>query len=290
VDPQPVFVAHDGLRIAALDWGGDGPPLLLLHPNGFCAGLFDPLAQLLRGDYRPIGVDLRGHGASDAPATREACSYRAAAGDALAVLDALGLDDVLVLGESAGGAATILLDELRPGIVRRALLCEAIAAGPVPGRPDAVVLPDGAAVESPLATGARRRRAIWPDRETVRESYGSRPPLEVLEPAALAAYIRWGFHDRADGQIELACPPEIEAWYFEGGGAADGGRAAFAHLPSLTAAVTIVAGDATNLPAGMFAAQAEAAGVPLLTVHGSHFFVQEDSRRAAALVREHLVW
>ncbi len=59
-DPAPVVVDHDGLRIAALDWGGDGPPLLLLHPNGFCAGLFDPLARRLRDDLpggggRPAG-------------------------------------------------------------------------------------------------------------------------------------------------------------------------------------------------------------------------------------------
>jgi hypothetical protein len=40
----------------------------------------------------------------------------------------------------------------------------------------------------------------------------------------------------------------------------------------------------------MFAAQAERAGVDLLTVHGTHFFLQEDADRAAALVRAHLAW
>jgi surfactin synthase thioesterase subunit len=38
----------------------------------------------------------------------------------------------------------------------------------------------------------------------------------------------------------------------------------------------------------MFEAQVEQAGIELLTVHGTHFFVQEDSERAAALVRKHL--
>ena len=56
-DPRPWSVEHDGRTIGALDWGGDGPPLVLLHPNGFCAGVFDPLARLLRGEYRPIGID-----------------------------------------------------------------------------------------------------------------------------------------------------------------------------------------------------------------------------------------
>jgi len=289
MDPTALSVEHDGLRIGALDWGGDGPPLLLLHPNGFCAGLFDPIAQRLRGEYRPIGVDLRGHGASDAPATREACGFTHAAADVLAVLEALGVDEVVALGESLGGAATILLDELAPGIVRGALLCEAIAiprAGTGPGGPSLA-----GSGENHMAAAARRRRTVWPDRTTVLESYGSRPPLNVLEPDALAAYVRWGFRDRPDGTVELACPPEVEAWYFEGGGTDDdGGPRAFAHLAAMHAPITIVCADGTDLPAGMFAAQAEVSGAPLVEVHGSHFFLQEDSERAIALVREHLSW
>ena len=43
------------------------------------------------------------------------------------------------------------------------------------------------------------------------QSYGSRPPMDRLAPEALAAYVEWGTHDRSDGQVELACPPAIEA-------------------------------------------------------------------------------
>lgn len=283
MDPEPVFVEHDGLRIAALDWGGGGPPLLLLHPTGFCAGLFDPLARALRGAYRPVGVDFRGCGASALPRTEQECSWTIAAGDVLAVLDAMDLPEVLVLGESMGGAVAVFLDELRPGVVRGALLCEAIASA-------GMATSGSAGGAGGLAVGARRRRAVWPDRATVEASYASRPPLSTLEPAALAAYVRWGFRDRPDGQVELACPPEVEAWSFEASGRADGAVRALAHLPSLTSAVTIVGGRDSNLPAEMFAAQAAAAGAPLVMVHGSHFFIQEDTGRAAQLVRDHLVW
>jgi pimeloyl-ACP methyl ester carboxylesterase len=282
-DPKWVSVEHDGLTIGALDWGGDGPPLVLLHPNGFCAGVFDPLARLLRDEYRPIAVDLRGHGTSDAPATYEQCGFVAAAGDAVAMLDGLGLEEVVLLGESLGGGTGILVDRLRPGLVRRLLLCEAIALQRIGGLP-------GAESENHMSAMARRRRAVWADRATVRESYGSRPPLDVMEPAALDGYVRWGFRDRPDGQVELACPPEVEAWFFECGTRPDGAPASFDHLASLTAEVAIVCADGTDLPDGMFAAQAERAGVDLVTVSGTHFFVQEDSQRAAALVREHLAW
>ena len=277
-DPQWRSVEHDGLTIGALDWGGDGPPLVLLHPNGFCAGVFDPLARALTAEHRVVGVDLRGHGTSDAPATFEECGFVAAAGDVVAMLDHLGLEEVAVLGESLGGGTGILVDRLRPGLVRTLLLCEPIAFDGLPG----------AGGENPMAAMARRRRSVWADRDTVEQSYGSRPPMNVMEPAALAGYVRWGFRDRPDGQVELACPPEVEAWFFECGTRPDGAPASFEHLASLRAGVTIVCADGTDLPDGMFAAQAARAGVDLVTVPGTHFFVQEDTARAAALVREHL--
>ena len=280
-EPKQWSVQHDGFTIGALDWGGDGPPLVLLHPNGFCAGVFDPLARALRSEHRVVGVDVRGHGTSDAPGTFEDCGFVAAAGDVVAMLDHLGLAEVVILGESLGGGTGILVDRLRPGLVRKLLLCEAIAMPAFDGLP-------GQGGENHMSAMARRRRAVWPDRATVRESYGSRPPMNVLEPDALAGYVRWGFRDRPDGQVELSCPPEVEAWFFECGTRADGAPASFDHLASLHATATIVCADGTDLPDGMFAAQAERAGVDLITVHGTHFFVQEDTARAAALVREHL--
>ena len=60
-------IFSDGLEIAYLDWQPASEVydnLLVLHPNGFCAGMFDPIAGLLRENYRVIGVYLRGHGAS----------------------------------------------------------------------------------------------------------------------------------------------------------------------------------------------------------------------------------
>jgi hypothetical protein len=80
----------------------------------------------------------------------------------------------------------------------------------------------------------------------------------------------------------------VEAWFFECGDRPDGAVASFDHLASLTADVALVCADGTDLPDGMFAAQAERAGTELVTVPGTHFFVQEDTPRAAALVREHL--
>jgi pimeloyl-ACP methyl ester carboxylesterase len=285
-EPRPVVVGNDGLRIAALDWGGVGPPLLLLHPNGFCAGLFDPLARRLRDTFRPVGVDLRGHGGTDEPSKVEGYAYEHMARDVLAVLDALDVQECVALGESLGGGVAVVIDRVRPGTIRNMLLCEAIAFS------IGDIVPGAAAVPGEnsnyMATIARKRRAVWPDRATMIASYGSRPPLNELAPESLDAYIRWGTVERSDGQVELACRPEAEATVFEVSSEERGARDAWAHLASLRATATVAAGTRSNLPPEWFAAQAERVGCPFVQLDGGHFFLQEDTARAERLVRERL--
>jgi pimeloyl-ACP methyl ester carboxylesterase len=283
-EPRAVAVSHDGLRIAALDWGGDGEPLLLLHPTGFCAGFFDPLARRLRNTYRPIGVDLRGHGGTDAPDEKHRFAYTRMAEDVVAVLDDLGVDRWSALGESGGGGVAILVDQIRPGVTRRLLLVEAIAIGFDQVRPPNAATPE----RNPMSEIARKRRPVWPDRATVRAAYASKPPMNALAPEFLDAYIRWGFVDRADGEVELACPPEAEATMFEVSADAEGARASWEHLAALSCDAVVLAGTKSDLPLEWFKAQAERAGAPFVAIDGGHFFLHEDLDRAEALVREHL--
>jgi pimeloyl-ACP methyl ester carboxylesterase len=196
------------------------------------------------------------------------------------------VETFVALGESLGGGVCALVDAARPGAMRALMLCEAIAFD-TPLQPRRAV-PGQATGENYMATIARRRRAVWPDRATAEASYARRAPLDVLAPEALAAYVRWGFADRADGQVELACPPEAEATIFEVSADDAGAPSAWRRLPDLATAVTVLAGTGSDLPLEWFDAQATRAGVPLVTVEGGHFFLQEDTARAEVLVREHL--
>jgi pimeloyl-ACP methyl ester carboxylesterase len=280
-------VDHDGLRHTVLDWGGSGEALLLLHPNGLCAGFFDPLAVRLTDTFRVIGVDLRGHGGSDPPPSRAGLRYEPMAADVLAVLDALGIEEFSAVGESLGGGVSAVVDELRPGAMRRLVCCEGIAF-------DATAFPRGASPGEGGASGnfmadiARARRAVWPDREAVRARYAGRPPFDVVAPEALAGYLRWGFVDRPDGQVELACDPETEAAIFEVTSEPGGADRAFAHLAAMRGRVAVLRGEASYLPEPWFRAQADAAGTELRTIPGGHFFLQEDTARAEAIVRAEL--
>jgi 3-oxoadipate enol-lactonase len=99
------------------DSGGDGPPVLLLHGWMFSADLnwwraYGPLQAAL---YRVLALDHRGHGRG----LRTHVPFRLAdcAGDAAALLRHLGVDGVLAVGYSMGGAIAQLLARDHPDLL-----------------------------------------------------------------------------------------------------------------------------------------------------------------------------
>ncbi len=262
-----------GRRLSLLEWGS-GSPIVLLHPNGFCAGLFAPLATRLGDHVRVLAVDIPGHGRSAPPPTRHGYEFAALAADVVAALDTVGVTDAAVVGESLGGAVAILADRLRPGVWRHMVLCEAVAF-PGAGQMGA---------DNPMASAARARRNCWPDLATMRRSYANKAPLSELAPEALDAYLTWGTRRRRDGNVELACHPDDEATIFEISAEPGGARAAWDHLAELSSPATIVSGSQSFLPGDWFAQQASRASSRQEVVDGGHFFLQADTCRAAGLL------
>ena len=63
--PVDRYVTVNGLRLHCLDWGGDGPPLLLLHGFTGHAHAWDTLSIALQPHFHVYALDQRGHGESD---------------------------------------------------------------------------------------------------------------------------------------------------------------------------------------------------------------------------------
>lgn len=99
---------------------GEGQPVLMLHGWPQHAGCWRRLIPLLAGDHRLICPDLRGFGSSGAPGT----GYDPAtfASDAVALLDALELEHVPVVGHDWGGSAAFELALRWPERVSRLLV------------------------------------------------------------------------------------------------------------------------------------------------------------------------
>ncbi|QJP12466.1 alpha/beta hydrolase [Starkeya sp. ORNL1] len=102
---MPTF-QHDGIEFAFLD-EGEGEPILLIHGFGSTKEInwVGPgwVSTLTRAGRRVVAIDNRGHGASGKLYDRALYEPRLMAGDALGLLDHLGLRRADVMGYSMGG-------------------------------------------------------------------------------------------------------------------------------------------------------------------------------------------
>lgn len=210
-------IESGAVGIHYLDWGppsggqAAGPPLLLLHATGFLAAIWRPIAEALARQFRVVALDQRGHGDSD-PSREGPNGYRfeAFAADLQRVIEALALDGAVVAGHSSGGTTIVTHAALYPGVIRRAVLIE-----PILPRRDWYTQPPGGRTPNSLADGARKRRAVWPNRDEIFESYRTRPAFQTWRQDVLRLYVDEGTFERDDGQVELKCPPEIEGQFFD---------------------------------------------------------------------------
>jgi 3-oxoadipate enol-lactonase len=108
-------VAVPGGRLA-YEQHGAGTPLLLLRPLGGSMALWGAFRAQLAQRFRVISFDLRGSGQSSA---RAPLGTRAIARDALALLDALHVEQAHVFGISLGGMAATWLAIDAPARVSR---------------------------------------------------------------------------------------------------------------------------------------------------------------------------
>ena len=103
-DPSPHQVewitVDSSVRLEVLDWGGSGPPLVLLGCY-LTAHVHDEFAPKLKNQFHVYGITRRGIGASDKPTTGYA--VQRSASDVLEVLDALKLQKSLLVGTSCAG-------------------------------------------------------------------------------------------------------------------------------------------------------------------------------------------
>ena len=267
--------SHDGVPVAVHALGGDGPPLLLVHGTGFCSGVMAPLAAEVADHFGCVGLDLRGHGASPAVPGAD-YHWHALAGDAVAVVDALGLAPVYAVGHSSGAAALLLAASERPDRFG-ALWCFEPIVWP---DPDAL-----AARAERLAEGASRRRAEFASRREAAANFTAKPPFSAFDPRVVSAYLDCAFADLPHGGVRLRCPPEVEAEMYRMGVAHDG----FSRLTRVACPVTVARGGRSDalgpqVVADQVVALPRGQGMELGGL--SHFGPLEDPARVAAAVLE----
>jgi pimeloyl-ACP methyl ester carboxylesterase len=224
--------SSDGVAVAVHDLGGEGEPFLICHATGFCGCAYEPMAARLAEQHHVWALDFRGHGDTLAPENGR-FDWSGMADDLEAVITALTSSPLRVFGHSMGGAVAVMVEHRKPGKLKSAYLYEPIIV-PASGE-----MPLG---ENPMSEIARHRRPAFPSKADALMRYASRPPLNVLQAGALAAYVEHGFTDEPDGSVRLKCRPEYEAATFAATGKATVEMAANVLTPT-TVAIGHTTGD-----------------------------------------------
>jgi 3-oxoadipate enol-lactonase/4-carboxymuconolactone decarboxylase len=256
-------VSAGGVKLRYRWDGPAGAPVVLLSNSlGTSAAMWDPQVAALSPYCRLLRYEHRGHGG--APAPGGSWTVDDLAGDALGLLDALGLETVAVAGLSLGGMVAMSLAARHPArVTRLALLCTA------------PFLP-------PPSSWQERAQAVRAD------------GLAPLIPTQLGRWFTPGFADRhpdvaslvaamfavADAGAYAACCEAIGAMDQRG------------DLASVAAPTLVIAGaaDPVTPPATALSLAEAIPGAALAVVPGAaHLATLEQPQRVGSLLVDHLV-
>ncbi len=196
----------DGVRTYFEDSGGSGSPVL------FYTGFADPLevaarshlAGALGREFRLIFADHRGQGGSDKPHEMTSYALPKRVADAVAVLDALGIERAHFLGSSWGARLGFALGEHAPERVLTLVVCG--------NQPYAWNLESATAKAVAAALASSKDGGMNSFVETFEADLGYRFPepertwtLEMNDPAALEAAWR-------SAQVEGPISEDLARW------------------------------------------------------------------------------
>jgi len=198
------------VKLAFID-SGNGIPVLLIHGFPLDHTMWSGQINALAARYRVIAPDLRGFGASGVTAGK--VTMEQLAGDLAALLDALGIDEpVVVCGLSMGGYVTWQFWRKYPARVRALVLCDTRAAADAPevaaGRLETAdrVLGEGAGLLADAMMPKLLAGQTAAGKPELAEAL--RRVMERTDPEGIAAALR-GMAERPDVTArlaEIACP------------------------------------------------------------------------------------
>jgi 3-oxoadipate enol-lactonase len=126
------FAENQGVRIHWRERGA-GTPILLIMGHRYSSAMWYPALPALSAEHRVIWFDNRGTGDSD---TARGFTVEDMARDALAVMDAAGVERAHVYGVSMGGGIALEVAKLAPGrVISLVLGCTGILSADKPRMP-----------------------------------------------------------------------------------------------------------------------------------------------------------
>jgi pimeloyl-ACP methyl ester carboxylesterase len=193
-------------QIPFIDFGGAGPVLHFAHANAYPPGCYRQFIGALMPHYRVLAIEQRPlwpHGRPE-----ELDSWELVADDLIRFFEQEGLENVIGVGHSLGGVATLYAAVKRPSLFRQLVLIEPVFLPPdllkKATNPDVLQ-------QIPSVQGALRRRNRWESRQQAFDRFRAKPVFRRFSDAALWDYVNHAIHEDDSGEFVLTYPREWEA-------------------------------------------------------------------------------
>jgi len=122
--PEDCYLETNGVRLHYVDWGNtQAQGMLILHGLQDCARSWDTFANGMQHDYHVIALDSRGHGDS-AWLDPSQYTFRDYVSDIEALVDALGLQKIILVGHSAGARYAFVYASEHPDVVESLIVVD----------------------------------------------------------------------------------------------------------------------------------------------------------------------
>ena len=202
--------------ILDFDFGGNGQPLHFLHANGYPPECYKPFLELLQTQYHVFGMLLRPLWPDANP--NDIQDWHLFSDDLVRFLESSQLTPVIGVGHSIGAIVTLRAALRDPSKFRALILLDPVLFVPSRliwwkffytfGLGDRV---------HPLIKGAKKRRRIFENLETVFRRYRSRNIFRYMNDENLQIYIEGITQPTGDSTFELIYSPEWEAQIYRTG-------------------------------------------------------------------------
>ena len=195
------------------DWGGAGPVLHFAHANGFPPASYRKLFATLTPRMHVVSVEGRWSQSGALP--RSLRGWEDLAEDLARALLARGLTQVVGVGHSMGGVATMLAALKHPGLFRGVVMMDPVLFTGARALSIQVLGRLGLLGRVPPASLALKRREHWGSREEAATSYRKKALFRHFDAGCFQDYLTHGLTDEPTGGVRLTIPTAWEARVFE---------------------------------------------------------------------------
>jgi pimeloyl-ACP methyl ester carboxylesterase len=191
-------------------FGDSGELIHFAHANGYPPGTYRQFLESLGKDYRVLAIQHRPIWATAPPETMT--DWRMVTDDLIALLDSQNAQNIVGIGHSLGGVATMYAALQRPDLFRALILIEPVF---LPEQALSMIRenPSLNPFDLPLVKTAMRRRDQWPDRQAAFDHFRPKAVFRRFSDETLWDYVNYGLKADAAG-VSLVYSREWEARFY----------------------------------------------------------------------------